>query len=645
MLRPAPMLQLETVVLARDLREVLRGLGRLGAVELTHRPAGPDTAPIGPPDQLDALAGCDGLLARVDELSRTLDLPAEDEPILATPPGLDDAGEVLGRLEGRARELLADRQRLLRRHEELAALDDRKAAFRELDLPLDEFHGSEFLHFVTGTLPAGALDALQEAIGPDVALLPLAEEDGRQPLVALSTRRGGPGLERALQAAGFHTEALPAEPARRTGPPHERDEVDLDLGRVDAEVRALAGEAAPVLASLGSSLRAERQLLAAEEHFWRTESTVQITGWVPAAEAGAVADRLGECTRGRHAIDLADPHDVPEAEVPVLLRPTRLLRPFAALVEAFGLPGYREVEPTLFLAVSYVLMFGMMFGDAGHGGLLALAGVATLLTGRNLGWLLLTAGISSIGFGIVYGSYFGITGLKEYALWQDPLEGDPMDLLLAAVALGVVMNTLGLVLNTVNRFRRGDIVGGLLDKFGAVGLLFYWGALALATKYEALDARGLVPLALVLFLALPVLGITLKGPLETVLQRRAGHPSEPGGLLATVTESAVGAFEAVFAYLANTISFVRLAAYALSHAALLLATFMLASEFQSESSGVTLASLAVIIAGNAVAIVLEGLVASVQALRLEYYEFFGKFFSCTGRPFSPFCLTRQSVPG
>ena len=108
--------------------------------------------------------------------------------------------------------------------------------------------------------------------------------------------------------------------------------------------------------------------------------------------------------------------------------------------------------------------------------------------------------------------------------------------------------------------------------------------------------------------------------------------------MTVVAESAVGAFEAVLVYLANTISFVRLAAYALSHAALLLATFTLAAELERGTAGGAVWSTLVIVAGNVIAIILEGMIASVQALRLEYYEFFGKFFSGAGRPFRPFRL-------
>ena len=296
------------------------------------------------------------------------------------------------------------------------------------------------------------------------------------------------------------------------------------------------------------------------------------------------------------------------------------------------------------MALSYVLMFGMMFGDVGHGAVLALAGWWMWWTGRRLGLLLVFAGIASSGFGVVYGSYFGITALKRYAVWRDPVEGDPVALMLLAIGIGVVMISLGLLLNIANNFRRRNIVDGLLDKSGVAGVVFYWGTLALVTKYAAFEARGLVKWAIFLFVAVPVGGWLLKEPLVYWLRRRAGQPTEEGGIVGALAESAVGAFEAIFLYLANTISFVRLAGFAMSHAALLLAAFLLAADLQRAGGAGTVAGVLVIIAGNLLAIILEGMIAAVQALRLEYYEFFGKFYSGDGLAFRPFQLDGSSHP-
>jgi len=649
MFRPVTMSRMSVVVLERDERVVLRELGRLGVLQLTRTLAGPDTATLSPRDCGKEMTLCDRLLARVEELRKSLELASFAQAIKTPALTLPEAEEKLRSMEEQADVLLKHRQRLLQKWSESTAVCERLSNFCGLDLPLDQPDLFSFLHFVTGSLPPAKLGTLQQEIGDNVALLPLPGQKGRQPLIAMTTRQGRPALERALQQAGFQPETLPAVAGATADTlagvsQREKKSVATELEQLRAKLQALAAEFVQPLAEIQNLADFERQLLTAEQHCSRTETAVLICGWMPADRASEAAKQMRHVTTGRCVIETADAHEYADEQVPVLLRHPRLLRPFELLVTAYGLPKYQELEPTLFVALSYVLMFGMMFGDIGHGAVLAVGGLLALLYGRtekvrDVGVLILFAALSSIVFGIVYGSCFGLEWFKKYALWHDPLEGDPMALMYGAIGIGIVMISLGLILNIINHFRRGDVIGGLLDKFGVVGVVFYWGMLAFVTKYAAIESRGLVNLAIVVFLVLPLVGWALKEPIQYYVQRKAGKPVEPGGgLFASITESLVGAFEAVLSYLANTISFVRLAAYAMSHAALLVAAFMLAEEVRHFSFGGGVLSVLVIILGNLVAIVLEGIIASVQALRLEYYEFFGKFFSGSGQPFKPFRL-------
>jgi V/A-type H+-transporting ATPase subunit I len=257
--------------------------------------------------------------------------------------------------------------------------------------------------------------------------------------------------------------------------------------------------------------------------------------------------------------------------------------------------------------------------------------------------LLVAGGISSLIFGALYGSFFGLEPFKPLALWRDPLAGNPAQLMLAAIGVGMVVISLGLVLNIINCFRRRDFVGGWLDRFGVAGLVFYWGSLGLLAKLPTIQSLNLLGPILGVFIGLPIIGWILKDPLKFIRNRRAGRATAPDeNWFAVMTESLVGAFEALLSFLANTISFVRLAAYAMSHAALLLAAFMLADALKRLPVGGTFLGVLVIILGNIVAMILEGVIACVQALRLEYYEFFSKFFPGGGRPFRPFRL-RETI--
>jgi len=660
--KPVAMQRLSAVVLERDQRAVLRGLGRMGVLHLERMQPGPDTAPLPPADHAAELARADGMLARIDALRLALSLsPGQGDAADIPEIALSEAEGALGPIEEKASELLGRQQDLKRRSAQAASMLRQVLPFEGLDVPLDQLGGSMFFHFAVGLMPPENLETLSQRVDPRTVLLPLAQYEGRLPLVAATARQRKDELESQLREGGFEpitfraardaTAATFAQECRE-----EQAFLSSDFGRLGDLLTRLARGSDEALARLRRAVFVERKVLEAEQEFPRTLETVLVTGWAPAEAVPAVRQMLQEVTRGRYVLQAQDPGEVPEAEVPILLRHPWILRPFGMIVSGYGLPTYRELEPTLFVAITYVVMFGMMFGDAGHGAVLALGGIGILLAAkapkvRNVGPLLLLLGLSSVGFGIYYGSYFGVTTWHGEELGANPLSRHTLiGLMGVALAVGVAVISLGLVLNMINRFRRGDVVGGLLDKFGVAGALFYWGVLALAMKYAAVQEAGLVWLALVAVVALPLAAVALKEPLQFILARRAGRRGDPHGhaaeganLVEAVLGSLVDAFEMAIRLAANTLSFVRLAGYAISHAAILMATFVMVAQVQKAARGPLgdCLQILLIVLGNAVAIVLEGTVALVQAVRLEYYEFFGKFFSGSGRAFQPFRFSAE----
>jgi V/A-type H+-transporting ATPase subunit I len=650
------MMRLQAIVLTQDERAVLNGLGRLAAVHLMRMQPGPDTAPLSPIDHTGEMVQYDRIRARVQGLRKLLETsPLTNESWSEAAPAVMTAAKAIEKLSSMEEEvggLLEHQQRLVQRQKELSAICEQVLRYRGLEIPLAGSDQFSFLHFITGTLPEQNYEGLRKEVGDNVAFLPLIQQKGRQSIFAIASRQGYPVLEKTLQQAGFQQEMLPVVENTTTDrlfeeKEREQEQLASELGQLNNKLKTVAAGFALPLDEIDRFVDTECRLIDASQKFPRTEATTLITGWVPAFDVAVLEQSMGEITAGRCIIQTALPDASMQESPPVLLRHPRLLRPFEMLVSAYGLPDYQELEPTLFVALSYIVMFGMMFGDAGHGIVLVICGLIALFAVRSprikdVGIILLFGGLSSTIFGMVYGSYFGIEVFKKYALWHDPLEGDPVQLMYGAMGIGIALISIGLILNVVNRFRQGDVIGGILDKFGLVGMLFYWGALALLIYGQTIKSLGLMNISIILFLVVPIIGWSLKEPLEHLLNRGKGKPHETDdGLTGAIIESCVGAFEAILSYLANTISFVRLAAYAMSHAALLFAAFMLAAEVRTFPVGGGLFSLCVIVVGNLIAIVLEGVIASVQALRLEYYEFFGKFFAGSGRPFEPFCLAKE----
>jgi V/A-type H+-transporting ATPase subunit I len=301
-------------------------------------------------------------------------------------------------------------------------------------------------------------------------------------------------------------------------------------------------------------------------------------------------------------------------------------------VETYGALRYADVDPTPFAAVAFVLMFGMMFGDVGQGLLLAGLGVALsrarrgrFAPFRHLWPFPVAAGLAAAVFGFLYGEFFGPTGVVP-TLWVKPTE-EPITLLAAGVAVGGLLLAASYAIGTVNRWREGGRVAALLAPSGIAGFLLFLGlGLAAAGWYRASAPLG------VLGGLLAVAGALLLG---------AGFHAEAGRGAAAATQATVEVVDAVVRVVANVISFTRLAAFGLMHAALAAVVWDATTALWGSAVGSVLAVLTFVL-GNALTFGLEALVAAVQALRLEYYELFSRIFSGEGHRFDPWHIPLDS---
>jgi V/A-type H+-transporting ATPase subunit I len=347
-------------------------------------------------------------------------------------------------------------------------------------------------------------------------------------------------------------------------------------------------------------------------------------GWTPTGEIEELNDALAALDAA--VVELPAPAWV---EPPTLLSPVSVQEPFRPLVRSYGTSPYRDVDPTLFTLVSFVVMFGMMFGDVGHG--LMLVVIALVLRRwrrrrfagiRHLWPIVLAAGLSGVFFGFLYGEAFGPTGLVP-TLWLDPLD-EPITLLVAALGVGAVLLFASYVLGIVNRWRRGGLREALFAQFGVAGLLVFVGGLVLVGGvYETLPAVTVVGgIVAGVGLVLLALGLAL----------------DAGRGAAAVTQATVEFVDAVIRLASNLVSFTRLAAFGLMHAALGAIVFAAASALWGGVAGFLAAAL-VFVGGTLVAFALEALVTGVQALRLEYYELYSRVFTGEGHAFSPWRMT------
>ncbi len=319
-------------------------------------------------------------------------------------------------------------------------------------------------------------------------------------------------------------------------------------------------------------------------------------------------------------------------EPPTLLGRHGVGSGFDMLVSTYATVPYRDIDPTVVAGLAYVVMFGMMFGDAGHGALLVIAGLlarARWWRFKRLAgvWLFLVgAGLSATGFGALYGEFFGPTGLP--VLWLAPLE-QPVPLLLAGVGLGAVLLGLAFALGTLNRWREGGWGYALYSRSGIAGSLLFAGlglsALGVWRSATLLTAVG--ALVAVTGLVLAFVGLLI----------------DAGGGGAGVAQAVVELVDLVIRLGSNLVSFARLAAFGMTHAAIGWLVWVGAVGLWRHGPG-AVAAVLVFLLGNAVGFALELLVAGIQALRLEYYELFSRVFAGEGRRFRPWRLPASASP-
>ncbi len=365
----------------------------------------------------------------------------------------------------------------------------------------------------------------------------------------------------------------------------------------------------------------EAQLEAYAADAIRRSGACALAGWMPADRIDALAADLAEA--GGAIVPLRYPRG---AEPPTLLAGPPAKRALSPLVQTYGTVPYADVDPTWLAWASYVLMFGMMFGDVGEG-LVLVAAAAALRAGWprwarrfQRAWLFVAgAGVAATGFGVLYGEFFGPTSVVP-AVWLNPLDR-PVTLLLAATGLGAFMLAGAYALGMINRWREGGWTSALYAPSGVAGTALYLGAGLMGCGWYLHQTAMVAAGALI-----AVAGLALA---------MAGFVAGAGGGAAGWSQAVVELFDLVIRIGSNVVSFTRLAAFGLTHAALSLLVWDGARTLWLQGGAARVAAVVVFAAGTALAFGLEALVAAVQALRLEYYELFSRVFVTQGRPFRP----------
>jgi V/A-type H+-transporting ATPase subunit I len=517
-----------------------------------------------------------------------------------------------------------------------------------------------------GRLDGRRQDELRENLADRAVIIPL-DDTGR--VLAAASRKGRFALDSALKKAAFTPIAIPegykGVPSDLLSSLEERlAGVETELNKIEETKSQFKKEYDAPLCGLCVSFLVAQAVEDIKGRLRGTKNVYVVNGWVPADEVAALAAEMETRTEGRAAIRSYNPEEIEDVregreKVPVSLKHGAFVKSFEPVVFSYGAPLYGTIDPTPFVAFFFTILFGIMFGDAGQGLVLLFLGFAVgrgpLASFKKFAGPLKAVGISSIVMGFLSGEFFTMEGLfavptraaAGFVMRLFGMEGEPPERILHlmpekgsvlkifyffgfTIAVGVILNSIGLVVNILNQCSLKKYEKAFFSKTGLAGTLLFWYALFIAVRilaggsFSKLDYIGLfVPAGLVFF-----------GPAIWRLASGA-RPVLEHGLLVFIMEGFVEILESASTYISNTVSFLRVGAFALSHAVLSFIVFTLSEMVRDQTAGPALA-LAIMIFGNAVIILLEGMIVAIQVVRLQYYEFFSKFFTETGVEFKPF---------
>jgi V/A-type H+-transporting ATPase subunit I len=407
-------------------------------------------------------------------------------------------------------------------------------------------------------------------------------------------------------------------------------EINNELNVIYAEIKTRLGDIADQLELAHHTVTVlsknfdVRKMAACTRDKGKSDVFYIICGWIPENESVALLKEAEKDTLVYCVCD--DGQTDPDKKPPTKLKNLKIFKPFEMFIKMYGLPAYNEIDPTSFVAITYSIIFGIMFGDVGQGLCIVIGGALIYkIKKMNLAAIISLAGVFSVIFGFLYGSVFGFEDWIK-PLWLSPRE-NVMTVLFTAVGFGVLLIIIAMLINIINGIRARDWGKVLFDTNGVAGLLFYGAMIAsVLLIFTGHSLPGAI--ILIIFYGIPLSLIFFKEPLTHLIEKRSKLFPEHKGMF--FVETAFEIFEVLLSYVTNTISFLRVGAFALSHAAMMGVVMLLAG---AESGS---PNIIVLVLGNIFVSGMEGLIVGIQVLRLEYYEMFSRFYKGSGKEFKPY---------
>lgn len=660
---PKAMTEVELIVPAKDLVAVTKVLGSRGSFhQIDSTYLGIES--LGPNTWQEKAATYSTLERRIQAIMQTLNLAEEYVGV----PNLDSAVDVdalqaaVERIEAEVKatsdQLNAEKKDLEQFESHLHQLEP----IADLNVDVGALRKSKYLYSVPGIMPADSISRLETSLSRVPHVFLNLRDDPKKPVVwVLGPRSNSDVIDRAVRSAYLNPLTLPEEfdgtPAEITKKISKAIETSKQkISELERALAKLADAHKKELYELWGQVHASRVMADAIARFGQLRHTYVVVGWVPATDLESLTQRLKQVSK-EILIEVVPVEPTGHhSNVPVALQNPGFLGAFETLVNTYSRPRYEEIDPTVLIAITFPLLYGAMFGDVGHG--LVLAAIGLFLSRKTtLGGLLVACGLSGTIFGFLFGSIFGFEEILPHHpffgrfFWISPIH-DVLGILQLAIGTGIVLLIVAHLANLYNAARAKDWGRFFFDSNGLAGLMLYLSFLVLLGSVAAglftgesflpefLLAVGrigpVVTIAQILFLVGLCLATIFSHPLQHWMHD--GHFVVEGGWGMFAVQSAAEVLEKFISMLSNTLSYVRVGAFAIVHAGFTGAVFVIARlAGGGEESG--FGYWTVVVLGNLFVIGLEGFIVTIQTMRLHYYEFFSKFFLGGGSAYEPLALT------
>lgn len=497
---------------------------------------------------------------------------------------------------------------------------------KDIDIDLQALYDLEYIKFKYGKISKENFGKLENTLKDLSAIILKVGEDENDNywIICFTVKELNPKIDSYLNVYKFERFWLPNEdlgnPKKIWEESEKRiQEIQFNIENLENELTRIINRDSEDLVNLYAQINLYIKINNVKKFMAFDENgQFYIIGWIPAKELTRVLPKLSKEKDIKYVIKN---YDEVASIPPTKLKNNRLVKPFETIVKMYGLPNYTEIDPTSFVAITAFLMFGFMFGDVGQGAIIFLIGLLMAKKKISFGPVFEAGGIAAMIFGVLYGSVFGREDLIP-AILISPME-NIQTMLILGIAIGVFLIIMAMILNIRNGLKSKDKKRMFFDTNGIAGLIFYLIVL-ISGVYFFIKGKMILSIGVLsIFIIIPLLAIMFKDVLANKIFKE--KETEKNSMVEKVFE----VVEILLSFASNTISFVRIAAFAINHVGLCMAVYILSDMFTGSGS------LAVTIIGNAIVIVLEGLIVGIQVLRLEFYELFSRFYTGDGKEYKP----------